>query len=200
MALQARIAAYAVDVPRLRAAGVLKAKLVERDRHLHFVAGVGDAARRVPDRAPGHVVVARHVVVDGIHLHAVGIDEQLVGAPFVVEGVQHHPDEIVVPRVVPVGVPRPNLRRVRVVALERDEEPRVVVRQEHLGTDRRLDVLPRPHLVTQLEGERNDAPGTERVRTETVRQWKPGRSLAGAVRVRRCRDGRGSKFLSTDDR
>ena len=136
VALRPGIAAHPVDAPGLfSATGVLKTKLVEGNRDFDFVAGVRDAARR-------------------IHLHAERVDEELVGSPFVVEGVEHHPDEVVVPGIVPVGEPRPYTQRIRIVALEADEEPRVVVRQEHLGTDRRPDVLSRPDLVEQFQRER----------------------------------------------
>jgi hypothetical protein len=94
--------------------------------------------------------VPRRPGLDVVHLDAERVDHQQIVAPLVVEGVEHDPHPIVGPGVVAVGEMDADRRRIRVEGAERDVERAVVVKQQHLGADRRRGVLARAHLDRQL--------------------------------------------------
>ncbi len=149
MALAARVPAHRVEAPGLDALGLGEAQLVERHRDLHHVALVGDPAERVPDDVPGEVLAARDVVLQAVELDAQRVDEELEGAPLVVERVQLDAHQVVVEdrvAVLQVGADR---RRLGVVGAEGDVEAVVVVGHQALGLHRRRGVLARPGLVLE---------------------------------------------------
>ena len=78
------------DPPRLLAGHLGEPQGAEGDGQLHLVALGGDAAGRAPDRIPGVILAlaAAHLVAREVHLHAQRVDEELVAAALVVEGVE----------------------------------------------------------------------------------------------------------------
>ena len=150
----ARPEAKQVDAPGLIALRAWESELAERDRELDDVAVGRDAACRVPDRVPGRVLGAIHVVLNRVHLHAEWIHEELERAALVVEGVDHDADEVVVPSGVGVAQIGANRPRLRVARVERDEQLIAVLHEVDLRRDLRGLVLARIGFEREIDDER----------------------------------------------
>jgi hypothetical protein len=117
----ARAEAQEVRAPGLDVLAALEAQRRQRDLQLHHEAGVGDPAGRIPDAVPAVVLVAGGVVDHQVHLRAERVDEELVGTTLVVEGVEHHADEVVVVGGVAIAQEGADLLRVRILGDEGDQ-------------------------------------------------------------------------------
>ncbi len=154
MPVAARIEADHIDAPGLVPLAARETQLVERNRHLHHVARLGDAAGRVPDRVPGRRLAAGDVVVEQVHLHAERVDEELEGPALVVEGVEDDADEVVVPGGVAVREVGADRLWIGVFRLETDVEVTVVVKDQGLGLHRGRLVLRWAGLVAERDDHR----------------------------------------------
>src|SRR6185503_18913699 len=104
-------------------------------------------------------------------------------------GIEDDPHPVVAEQRVAIAEPRPDLRRIVVIAPERDVHVDVVIGDEHLGADRRIDVLSRLHFVAEREHQRVLP---ERFRDRAVQ--REGFSGAGN-RKRRSRPFAGRRLL-----
>ena len=149
------------DPPRL---GVFPfvAERREGDSDLERPAGGGDLPRRVPEEVRGGVLVA--VVGDGVVLDAARVGEGEDRRPAVVPGVE---DDSAVVRVAAQNIAlrerRPDLPRLRVVALERRVEEPVVVGKPGNRPHLRRDVVSRVRLVERLDPGRSGPAGVPEV-------------------------------------
>ena len=118
VARAARVAAVQAHGPALGLVAFAEAQGGERNAHLHVVASLGDSAGAGPQSVPGIVLVAGGLVVDQVHLHAQGIDEEFVSAALVVEGVDEDADEVVAVCGIAVAQARADVTGLRVVGTE----------------------------------------------------------------------------------
>ena len=148
-----RVGAPELDAPRLLPCSLGETQLVQGDRDLYDVAEIGDLSGGVPDDVPGEIFHELDLTEDGVCLDTERIDSELEGSTFVVERVEHERDLVVLDEGVDrvtiheVGADR---TRVGVVGLESDIEIIVVIGDERLRSDRRLDLIARKPLVGQL--------------------------------------------------
>ena len=139
-----------IKPPYLLAVDPLKTNLVERDRHLDLVTGVGDPTRRLPHRVPRVVIVAANVIVDGVDLNSERGAEQLVGSSLIVEGIEDNPHPVVVPSLVSIRIPSANLGRIGIVGPEPEIDMPLVIGNKADGLYRWGDVLARPYLIREF--------------------------------------------------
>ena len=127
-----------VDPPRLRVARGIEAQRLERDPHFQRPARValhrahsGDAVPRFDDLAR---VIERLLVAH----RTLRVDEEQEGVAFVVEGVEHHAEDVAVRRYeVALEPHRDRPLRLRVVVDAGDVEIGGVVQHPHLRAEAR---------------------------------------------------------------
>jgi len=87
-------------------------------------------------------------------LDAERIHEEFERAPLIVEGVEHHADEVVVERGVAIAQIRADLARIGIACVEGDEELVAVLDEVRDGLDVGPRILARKRLDRELQGER----------------------------------------------
>ncbi len=127
----------------------MKPDLVEGDGHLNLIAGCRQPALGEPDSIPRQVISMIDVVVEGIHLNTEGIDNKLISAPLIIEGVEHDPDPVIVPQFIPIGIPGEYSGGIRIETPKGHQDPLLIPGQPNLGGDRRRGILG----GTNLEGD-----------------------------------------------
>jgi len=175
----------------------------ERDPDLERPAVVVDLRRRVPEPVRRVVLAAGRVGVDRVVLDPAGVREKEDRALLVVGRVEDDPP--VVGRavdVVPVGVGRADLLRVRIVELEADVEVLVVVGHPAHALHLRLDVVPGVRLPPLVD-RRRILPG--RIREVAVDDDRTGRPcdldwIRGLGRSCGHREARGQRESGRRDR
>ena len=138
-----------------------------------------DLAGRVPDRVPRRALVAIHVVVDQVHLHAERVDEELERAALIVEGVEHDADEIVVERRVAIAQIGANRLRVRIARIERDQELIAVLDE----VSRRLDLGRLILARVGFDRQRQDAARCARSRRRARRRSRTASVECGIAKL-----------------
>ena len=158
IAVVAGIEAQKVDTPGLEAGTLRKAKLGQRNLHLHDVSLVVNPPVRVPDGVPGRIFRLAHVVVRQVHLHAIWIRKKLERTLLVAVGIDHDADEVVVESSVAVTQVGAYARRIRVLCVERDVQVVSVLNEVGKGLHLGGDVFARAGLDADLNPARI-APG-----------------------------------------
>ncbi len=130
-----------VDAPAPDAVFGAEPKLGEGNGHLHHVPVGGEPPGGLPDGVPRRVLLATDIVLAQVHLHAQGVDEELVGPAGIVEGVEHEPHEVVLEGVVAIGEMGTDGRRGRIERAERRVEGASVVGEQALGAHRRRQIV-----------------------------------------------------------
>ena len=196
--------AHDVDAPGLRG-DVLEADALERDAHLDGVPLVVQAAVRLPDEvrvvvhrwrpesaAPASATTTTAATAasstaaatalppldpDAVLLHAVGVDHEVVGAPPVVEGVEHDADVVVGPApAVTLAEGGANPAGIAVPGANPEVDGVVAYQYQRFGRLHRRDALDRI-ILAEVAQKGRALPGSviEPAVNVDVRVFKPRR-------------------------
>ncbi|WP_259302777.1 hypothetical protein [Thermomonas sp. S9] len=136
----------------LQAAAAREAQGRERNPDLHVVTARGQPPGALPQAIPARILLVGGValVADQVGLHAQRVDDQLVAAAVVVEGVQEHAHPVVVERAVAVAQVGLDARGIGVFGMEGEVQRVAVVADAHAGFHRRRGVVAGLDVVGDL--------------------------------------------------
>jgi hypothetical protein len=134
--------------------------------------------RPADSQIASQVLVAGHLVLGQVHLHADGIDEELERAALVVEGVENDADEVVVEGGIAIGVAGADAGGLGIVCTEGNVEVVAVELHPAFGTHRRRTILRGTRFVGELEGRRGLPGRVVEVAVDAHRPFEPFRAIA----------------------